>query len=163
MRERCEQGTRMDRWESRHVIICASKQLVEGPCVGSSCSQGKCWYAVISAQIFCCVFLKSMCIFIISYSFHVCVYHSIWEWVCIRLYHLTASFAELIRCPYLCVCQGEMLASSPVGFGIQECETGPTCLGRNTGMVQPGDRNWQATLALKEQLLHILNASCWLS
>lgn len=58
---------------------------------------------------------------------------------------MTANFAELTCCPYLCVCQGEMPAASPVGFRIQECEAGPTCLGRDTGMAptecNEGDRN----------------------
>lgn len=32
------------------------------------------------------------------------------------------------------VCQGEMLAASPVGVGIKEREAGPTCFGRDAGM-----------------------------
>ncbi|KAL0623659.1 Brefeldin A-inhibited guanine nucleotide-exchange protein 3, partial [Plecturocebus cupreus] len=38
---------------------------------------------------------------------------------------------HLVQPPKVLGLQGEMPAASPVGFGIQECEAGPTCFGRD--------------------------------
>lgn len=51
---------------------------------------------------------------------------------------MTDNFAKLTCCTYFYVCQGEMPAASPVGFGIKECEAGPTCFGWDAGMTLTG-------------------------
>lgn len=118
------------------MMTSSLKQLFESPCVCSLYSYLKkvsCWYAMVSAQHFCC-FFHSRCSLITGHSsMYVC--GGIWGRVYVGLHPLAASLAELTYGPFFMCCQGEMLAAPPVGFGIQECETGSTCLGRDTGTV----------------------------
>lgn len=146
------------------------KPLFESPCVCflySYLKKASCWYSMISAQHLCYFFLffHSRCSFITGHS-SVYVCGGIWGWVYVPIRWLPALLSSHMVLIYVlpgrnACCPSSWLWNPRMWSWLNMPWQGYRySIQYILFLPQQDERNWQTTLALKEQIVTILNYSC---